>query len=218
MGKGGFSGRRRVAILAAIFLWSLAIGWGFLFGFWYEITPTETGDVVKHWPADSGLVLSRELPTLLMFVHPRCPCSRASLSELSLLMADCQGTVNVEVLFFQPDSISEDWVKTDLWDSAAGIPGVIPQSDPAGNEHRRFGVRVSGEVFLFLPSGELAFHGGITAGRGHSGDNQGRDALEAFLGQQSLPTASTPVFGCELECPHVLVQNSSSALEEKTNP
>jgi hypothetical protein len=72
----------------------------------------------------------------------------------------------------------------------------VPRVDVGGTEHRRFGARVSGEVYLFQTDGQLVFHGGITAGRGHAGDNLGRSAVESFLREGVLPPETTPVFGC----------------------
>jgi hypothetical protein len=126
------------------------------------------------------------------------------LNELAVLMTHCQGRVNAQVLFMKPPSLPADWANTDLWDSAANTPGVIPRLDLEGAEQRLFAARVSGEVFLYRPDGVLAFHGGITAGRGHFGDNQGRSALEALLLNRDFQTATTPVFGCELETPDSL--------------
>ena len=99
---------------------------------------------------------------------------RASLTELSLLMNHCQGLVEAQVVFLQPLALPLDWSQTDLWEDAARIPGVTPRQDFDGAEHRLFHACISGEVFLYQPGGELAFHGGITASRGHAGDNQGR--------------------------------------------
>ena len=187
--------------IVVVVIWGLGIAAGSLYSLDYATTPTKTHSVVDHWLVESACTLCAHQPTLVMFVHPRCPCSRASLNELAILMTHCQGRVNVQVLFMKPPSLPADWAKTDLWDSAADIPGVMPRLDLDGAEQRRFAARVSGEVFLYLPDGSLAFHGGITAGRGHYGDNQGRAAIEALLLDRDLQTGSTPVFGCELEPP-----------------
>jgi hypothetical protein len=116
-------------------------------------------------------------------------------------MTHCHGLVDAQVLFLQPSTLSADWSRTDLWDSASRIPDVNCRLDPDGIEHRRFNASVSGEVFLYHPNGNLSFHGGITAGRGHAGDNRGRTAIETLLLQRIPTHSSTPVFGCELESP-----------------
>lgn len=192
---------RSFALVAAVVLWGGGIAAGFIYGTLYEQTPSKSDTAQDHWPPASRCRLATDKPTLLMFVHPRCPCSRASISELSVLMTHCHDRLESHVLFLGPTSTPDDWAKTDLWKAAARIPGVELHLDIGGVEHRRFGALVSGEVFLYQPSGELAFHGGITAGRGHAGDNLGRWALEQFLLKDELPTAESPVFGCELTTP-----------------
>jgi hypothetical protein len=70
--------------------------------------------------------------------------------------------------------------------------------DPDGAETRRFGAATSGETLLYSPAGKLLFRGGITASRGHSGDNYGRDAIVALVNKPSRRFSNTPVFGCSL--------------------
>lgn len=179
--------------------WGLAIGVGLVFALWYEFTPKPTAVAPAAWPVETQCRLAADRPTLLMFVHPRCPCSRSSISELDVLMARCQGRLDARVLFYQPTSSPDDWARTDLWESAARIPGVDPQIDLGGTEHRRFGARVSGEVYVYQPNGELSFHGGITAGRGHAGDNDGRLAIESLVLHGNAAMRVTPAFGCQLD-------------------
>jgi hypothetical protein len=136
------------------------------------------------------------------------------LTELGVLMTHCRGRVAGHVLFLQPHSAPEAWVQTDLWDSARRIPGVDVRIDSAGAEQRHFAAQVSGEVFLYQPTGELAFHGGITAGRGHAGDNAGRAALESLLQLQRTTANSTPVFGCDLESDASVRQRAAASLRE----
>jgi len=192
---------RHVSICIAVVLWMLGIGAGFASSVVYEITPSKSATDHDRFPFDSQFTLASDRPTLVMFVHPRCPCSRASMNELAVLMTHCQGRVASHVLFFQPASASADWAQTDLWHAATRIPGVTPRVDIEGEAHRRFGARVSGEVFVYLPSGELKFHGGITASRGHAGDNAGRLALESLMWNHQLPSDTIPVFGCDLQSP-----------------
>ncbi len=189
---------RRATLITAIVVWSLGIAAGSWYSFRYETTATNTAAAQDRWPANELCDLSPHCPTLVMFAHPRCPCTRASLSELSLLMTHCQGRVQAHVIFFQPHSSAADWARTDLWETASGIPGVTARLDSGCTVQEQFQARVSGEVFLYRPTGELAFHGGITASRGHAGDNDGRSALESLLLHQRALVATTPVFGCAL--------------------
>lgn len=70
--------------------------------------------------------------------------------------------------------------------------------DPDGVEARRFGAETSGHTLLFGADGHLLFSGGITASRGHSGDNDGENAIVALLNHQIPALTRTLVFGCSL--------------------
>jgi hypothetical protein len=149
------------------------------------------------WPADSLLTRDADRPTLVMFVHPKCPCTRATVRELERLLAQTAGTLDAVVAFVQPPGTSDGWVQTDTWNAAAAIPGVRVALDQGGAEARRFGANTSGQVLLYDGSGRLSFQGGITAARGHEGDNPGRAAIIALAKGQSAPRYQ-PTFGCPL--------------------
>ena len=136
--------------------------------------------------------------TLLMFVHPKCPCSRSSLSELARLMMSCAKQVDARVYFFQPAGQPDDWSHTDLWNSAARIPGVSVARDVDGQHALSMQAETSGQVFLFDPQRKMVFRGGITAGRGHEGDNYGRTAVENIVLHNHAERSMTPVFGCTI--------------------
>ena len=113
-------------------------------------------------------------------------------------MAQAEGRVNAYVLFLKPTGSSTDWEKTDLWQSAARIPGVNVVADDNGIEARRFHAATSGQTALYDIDGRLLFSGGITSARAHEGDNAGRSAIVSLLkNQDSVPT-ETAVFGCPL--------------------
>jgi hypothetical protein len=135
---------------------------------------------------------------LVMAVHPYCPCSRASLGELALLMTRLHGRISACVLFYKPQGFSEAWEKTDLWQSAAAIPGVAVLRDEGGLEAFRFGALTSGQTMVYDVSGSLLFSGGITSSRGHLGDNAGFEAIVSSVLHGREERASTPVFGCLL--------------------
>jgi len=102
------------------------------------------------------------------------------------------------VIFYVPADSNEDWAHTDLWKAATKIPDVRLTADPDGNIARQFGARTSGQTLLYDLHGKLAFSGGITAARGHSGDNDGRDSIVALLLGKTPIRHITPVFGCAL--------------------
>ena len=181
----------------------LAIGWiaGVAFGlrilFQYENTPGRIGALPRAWP-ESRIVPATDRPTLVMLAHPRCPCTAASVGELAQIMARLQGKVAAYVLFVTPKDAGRDWDDTSLRHSAEAIPGVTVVFDIDGAEARRFGAETSGHTLLFAKDGKLLFSGGITASRGHAGDNAGESAIISLLSNQTPPRTRTLVFGCAL--------------------
>jgi hypothetical protein len=164
----------------------------------YDHAAGGTGQTPRQWPAETGIALDGAHATLLMFAHPKCPCTRASIEELNRLLAKCSGEVTPHILFFAPESAPADWALSDLWQSAEEIPGLIVESDPQGKKAERFGAETSGYVVLYNSHGELLFQGGITAGRGHAGENSGETALLSLLSAKTPAMTQTPVFGCSL--------------------
>lgn len=135
---------------------------------------------------------------LLMFAHPRCPCTAASLAELSRVLARCGDRVDAQIWFYRPADQSDEWTRTALWRTAAAIPGVKTAVDIDGELADQFDARTSGSIALYDAGGTLRYHGGITASRGHEGDNLGKSALLGeILGTRSH-VGGCPVFGCVL--------------------
>jgi hypothetical protein len=188
---------RRAVVPAVIVGWLAAIGLGMHTLLAYSFAPGRVAEASARWPESSGLARDRSRPTLVMFAHPRCPCSRASVGELAQLMTNAHGRLAARVVVVRPAGTPEGWERTDIWTSAAAIPGVIVVSDAGGIETSAFGAFVSGQAFLYAADGRLLVAGGLTLGRGHAGDNPGRDAFQSWLDAGAGP-AHTPVFGCTL--------------------
>lgn len=152
----------------------------------------------RQFPAESSLERAPDRPTLVMLVHPHCPCTRASLGELELLMAQTNNRARAYVLFLKPADFADDWVQTDTWQTASAIPGVTVVQDTDGREAQLFGGATSGQVYLYDSGGKMLFQGGITSARGHAGDNEGRAALTALLNGEPPAQIETAVYGCPL--------------------
>jgi hypothetical protein len=192
-------GRARPLVALLLGVWLVAVGAGMFVVTRYAATPGAAAAAAPAWPEGASIARGRDVPTLLLFLHPKCPCSRASVAELSAVVAKCPAKVAARVVFWGPPGAGADWFHTDLWDDAAALPGVDVVVDPGGVETRRFGAATSGQVLLYDTSGRLVFRGGITAGRGHAGDNAGRDGVVAFLNHGTVPAEETPVFGCSFD-------------------
>jgi hypothetical protein len=184
------------AILASAWLVAVVGVMAVLFS--YSASPGPTGAIPQRWPADSRISFDTSRPNLILFAHPRCPCTRATLGELEILMARCQGRLDAQVWFITPPGADDAWRDTALLRKASSIPGVAVHHDEGMTEARRFGAGTSGQTLLYDRTGRLLFEGGITISRGHSGDNPGRSAVVALL-DETLPRGiETPVFGCPL--------------------
>ena len=190
-----------VVTVAIGFMWLVATASGMSLIWDYEYSPGDPAMAPARWPAQSGLERSPGRATLVMMAHPHCPCTRASIRELARLMAQVQDRLTAHVLIVRPPGAPDSWEQTDLWRSAAEIPGVDVVRDDDGAEMGRFGALTSGQVVLYDASGRLRFAGGITASRGHEGDNVGRDAIVALMTGAGNAPHATPVYGCALTTP-----------------
>jgi hypothetical protein len=177
----------------------------------YKSRPGSTGRTPSVLPNEHQLQ-SAGRARLMMFVHPKCPCSRASLGELAEIAARESSKVAVDVVFVKPPGAGDDWAKSSLRDLAAQIPGARLVDDD-GTLARRFGAETSGYVVLYDADGKLLFSGGITRSRGHEGESPGRQAICALLDGNSdtAAEAKTPVYGCPLFSPGQCTEPKGSA-------
>lgn len=176
----------------------------------YESTPGTAAAAPAQWPAASRMVRPHDKFTLVMLTHPNCPCTRASVAELEILMARLPGQLAGFMVFRKPEASAAEVKASDLWKTARRIPNVSPVYDEDGAETERFGGQVSGQTMLYDPNGRLVFSGGITSARGHQGDNAGVDAVILCVREGANVRAHVPVFGCSLHDPDAkeLSQNS----------
>ncbi len=183
---------KRLSFVLAIWFVSVAVGFGLMLRL--QITPNVQVDAADLMPSVDSIVTEAGTPTLVMFLHPMCPCSRASIAELERLRARTpEVTTNIV-------SISQDasWQESNLLRQVSGLDGIHLVTDTEGRIATRFNARTSGETFLYEAEGALLFHGGITQGRGHEGENPGSSAIFALLHGQQVSVPRSEVFGCPL--------------------
>lgn len=185
----------RLPLLLA--LWGAAALGGGLWLHAYKAAPGLPAEAPATWPAEATLPAPAGRPTLVVVAHPRCPCTHATLGELERLLRETRAAADVRVVMVEPEGLDVDR-SGGLWARAARLPGATVHTDPGGHEARRFGAATSGQALLYDDQGRLLFTGGLTASRGHEGDNAGRAALRALLTARTPETPTTPVFGCPL--------------------
>jgi hypothetical protein len=185
-----------VPALGAIWLGAAASG---LWVLWqYDNTPGDGAHAPKQWPAVTALARATDRPTLVMLAHPQCTCTRASLGELGEAIARARTPPRTYILFMTPTRVRDGWERSDLWRTAAALPGVTVVRDDDGRAARDFGAETSGQTLLYDERGVLVFNGGITGARAHAGDNPGRRSLVALLNREPAARTATSVFGCRL--------------------
>lgn len=193
---GGAHPVRRAIALLIIWVAAILSAFGYLMA--YSGTPGESSESPSRWPMTSKIHRNVERPTLLMFIHPRCPCTRASLEELSRIVARCRGRAEVHTVVVLPENAPAGWGQTDLYRQAAAIADIIMDVDARGTEARLFHGTTSGYTLLYDADGALLFSGGITGARGHEGDNDGENAVVGWLEKGHAALRAAPVFGCPL--------------------
>jgi hypothetical protein len=177
--------------------WGIAVATGCVVLAAYAASPGAKGQSLPEWPRDCVIPLAAGRPTLVMFLHPLCPCSRASVDELDELVGRCGNRVSPHVVILRTRSLDRGGgPRVDR--SLANVAGITTWDDEGGALSRRFGVLTSGHVLLYDPAGRLLFSGGITPARGHRGDNFGRRAVLVGLLGEPAERSTAPAFGCPL--------------------
>lgn len=136
-------------------------------------------------------------PLALVAVHPQCPCLSATLVELRRALAAAP-SLSLRFLVATPARLPPHWDPAAAAALAADWPRAAVTEDRDGALASAFGLATSGHVVLYDDGGRLLFSGGVTAGRGHAGDNAAGRALAAALARSGTPPVRTAVFGCPL--------------------
>ena len=136
--------------------------------------------------------------TLLLFLHPKCPCSLATVNELERALESGRDSIELRIGLYCPPSQSDDWTETKLKKLAERIAPGSTFVDRSAEEARRFGVLTSGHMLAYSASGKCLFSGGITSSKGHEGDNRGSSELQKIINGDQRLLFKHPVFGCPL--------------------
>jgi hypothetical protein len=192
------SARTKWAWSSIALAWVIVVLGGMFTIMRYANTPSAKDVAPSAWPKESRLLRSPQQPTLVMFAHPRCPCTRASIAELSKLVTRVSGRLAAHVLFMRPPGVEERWEETDIVRRAREIPGVTTAVDADGREAALFRASTSGETILYGADGRLLFHGGITPSRGHEGDNSGLARVVSLINTGAADQSESAVYGCAL--------------------
>jgi hypothetical protein len=183
-------------VLAGAWIGIAIVGWAALLSHTYQ--PARTADAVESWPESKLSMPSTADYRIVIFAHPYCPCTRATLNKLDESLTRLPGNTAVCVIFATVGLDLKKVADSPTVSFARQLKGVDVRMDDSGDEVRRFRATVSGEVFAFDRQGQRIFHGGITAGRGHHGDSVGQQQLERLVCGLSHEVCEAPIFGCKL--------------------
>jgi len=192
----------RIAVAIAVVIWLAGVVVGTRFLWAYKSLPGANAIAPAKWPGSKLIEPATGRSTLVMFVHPLCSCTRASLAELESVLRQSDGRVSAWVIVLHPGGTSDAWQKSSTLDSARHLPGVHLVVDADGAEAERFGAATSGQVVLYDAQGQLQFRGGITGARGHVGDNTGEARVVSFVNTGTADSHEHSVYGCGLHDPN----------------
>lgn len=206
---------RAVPIVIVAWLSLVAVGFGAIAS--YSARPGAVGDVPRTWPdnAPAGMTLDPDAPTLVLAVHPRCPCTRATINELERALGASPSRATIYALIFEPgpdDPVHADdaFARTSIAARLASLPGVVMIPDPGAEIATRFGALTSGHTLAYTPDAALGYSGGLTPTRAHEGPNTGTSSLIELFNQRAALASDAPVYGCPL-CPDSQTNTSTPA-------
>lgn len=179
-----------------VVIWAVAVGIGMVWIMDYTARPGRSA-ISPFELKDKNLISPQtNSPKLLIFLHPHCPCGRATLAELARLTAR-NDNLDVIVFFYLPSDQPQEWVESHIWHQAQSISNIKVKII-GDTEIKQFGAITSGQTLLYDTRRKLIFSGGITPGRGHEGGNAGIETIEKYLRSGKTDFTETPVYGCIL--------------------
>jgi hypothetical protein len=192
------SSQFKPAWMLGLLVWVACIAGGQAWLLQYSFSPGAIAGAPQAIPASLDSSRQPARPHLFLALHPRCPCSRATLTELGKILSRSRDATEVTVLLYQPANESDNWTSGVLLDECRRL-GCIIRHDADGRLAAGLGCSTSGSVVLYDTQGRLRYHGGITMARGHEGDNAGERGVIEILQGLRASQVSMPVFGCPLQ-------------------
>ena len=190
--------RHKSKWLLALLFWLGLIAGGYVWLLRYSFAAGKSVTAPHRIPPALAPLATSARSQLFVALHPHCPCSRATMRELAKILSRAANTSDVTVLVYKPADKADGWSESPLVEDCRRMNCRIIQ-DADGKLAATLGSLTSGSVALYDHKGRLRYQGGITASRGHEGDNGGEKAvIEILLGNRESHR-SLPVFGCPIQ-------------------
>lgn len=188
----------KILLILAYMMWTTLLLTGHLVLFEYEMTASPLANTKRIFPAKSIVQMAKGRQNIILFLHPMCPCSMASVDEFHELMRAGEKDSVGTVVAFMPQEMQSEWALQPVFSSLKRIRNVSIVYDTTGAQADIFGATTSGHVLIYDGRGILQFSGGITASRGHSGDNANFELAKKTILERNPKFVTTPVLGCAL--------------------
>ncbi|WP_286766000.1 MULTISPECIES: RedB [Rhodopirellula] len=138
--------------------------------------------------------------TVLIFYHPHCPCTRATIRCMERMIASFASQPNIVAYAFIPSGEVDSWIESETTDKLRSFGNVSIVADHDAKASRQFDVATSGHVLVYNDA-RLSFSGGITPSRGHEGSCDSGAAFLNSINGESNQRVKWPVFGCAIVSP-----------------
>ena len=183
--------------LVAFLIWLALVASGYAWLLRYSFAPGPAATVPHLIPPGLAWPEPTTRAGLFLTLHPRCPCSRATVRELAKILSRAPHLSDVTVLMYKPAKEADSWPDGDLLEECRRMNcRILPDAD--GRLAASLGVSRQAVSCFTMRRGKLRFRGGITSARGHEGDNAGERAIIEILRGYPHSYNSLPVFGCSL--------------------
>jgi hypothetical protein len=160
----------------------------------------DPGAVPAAWPAGETRLAPGGLDVVL-FIHPRCPCTVQSIDALAEVVQHLRSTdvpVGVQVLVRTPAAGDDSaWTDGPAAQRLDALGPHVRRLDPGGTLAARWGAVTSGHVSIFAADGQRLLDGGLTPARAHAESPSVLRSIARHLAE-GRPVAARPVFGCPI--------------------
>lgn len=135
---------------------------------------------------------------VLLFYHPKCPCTLATIRNLNRLSSQFSSHVRIVAFAYQPQGEPNSWIESQTTRILRSNELTEVFVDPDGKTSKSFGALTSGHLLVYDRDNLLAFSGGITHLRGHEGDSCASSEFVRCVRGRNTEATRWPVFGCAI--------------------